>query len=68
MFNTELSIQNFRAAMAVPATLGLNPTIANSGKNNIICCFISLFPLISHFAIVLFNALGMVDPCDNILV
>ncbi|XVF02707.1 hypothetical protein REPUB_Repub04eG0197500 [Reevesia pubescens] len=30
MFNTALSIQNFRAAMAVPATLGLDPTVANS--------------------------------------
>lgn len=30
IFNTELSIQNFRAAMAVPATLGLDPTVANS--------------------------------------
>ncbi|GMJ13273.1 EMBRYO DEFECTIVE 260, EMBRYO DEFECTIVE 2421 [Hibiscus trionum] len=29
-FNTALSVQNFRAAMAVPATLGLDPTIANS--------------------------------------
>ena len=32
VFNTELSIQNFKAAMAVPAALGLDPTIANSGK------------------------------------
>ncbi|GLT86616.1 hypothetical protein SLE2022_047460 [Rubroshorea leprosula] len=30
LFNTALSIQNFKAAMAVPATLGLDPTIANS--------------------------------------
>ncbi|RXH72240.1 hypothetical protein DVH24_033778 [Malus domestica] len=30
IFNTELSIQNFRAAMAVPAVLGLDPTTANS--------------------------------------
>ncbi|XP_021292725.1 uncharacterized protein LOC110422978 isoform X2 [Herrania umbratica] len=30
IFNTALSIQNFRAAMAVPATLGLDPTVANS--------------------------------------
>ncbi|KAB5545192.1 hypothetical protein DKX38_013304 [Salix brachista] len=30
IFNTALSVQNFRAAMAVPATLGLDPTIANS--------------------------------------
>ncbi|KAM0932169.1 putative 2,4-dichlorophenol 6-monooxygenase [Dioscorea sansibarensis] len=28
--NTELSVQNFKAAMAVPAALGLDPTIANS--------------------------------------
>lgn len=30
LFNTALSIQNFRAAMEVPAALGLDPTIANS--------------------------------------
>ncbi|GFY99991.1 FAD/NAD(P)-binding oxidoreductase family protein [Actinidia rufa] len=30
--NTALSVQNFRAAMAVPAALGLDPTVANSGK------------------------------------
>ncbi|KAL4282278.1 hypothetical protein GQ457_03G009140 [Hibiscus cannabinus] len=30
LFNTALSVQNFRAAMAVPATLGLDPTVANS--------------------------------------
>ncbi|GMN49161.1 hypothetical protein TIFTF001_018326 [Ficus carica] len=32
IFNTELSIQNFKAAMEVPAALGLDPSIANSGK------------------------------------
>ncbi|KAL5991135.1 hypothetical protein ACLOJK_012041 [Asimina triloba] len=32
IFNTELSIQNFKAAMSVPSALGLNPAIANSGK------------------------------------
>lgn len=30
IFNTALSVKNFRAAMAVPAVLGLDPTIANS--------------------------------------
>ncbi|KAJ7980129.1 FAD/NAD(P)-binding oxidoreductase family protein [Quillaja saponaria] len=30
IFNTALSVQNFKAAMAVPAALGLNPTVANS--------------------------------------
>ncbi|KAG6764653.1 hypothetical protein POTOM_032133 [Populus tomentosa] len=30
IFNTALSVQNFRAAMAVPATLGLDPSVANS--------------------------------------
>ncbi|GAB4829326.1 hypothetical protein Ancab_040631 [Ancistrocladus abbreviatus] len=30
MFNTELSVQNFKAAMAVPSALGLDPTVANS--------------------------------------
>ncbi|KDP26758.1 hypothetical protein JCGZ_17916 [Jatropha curcas] len=30
IFNTALSVQNFKAAMAVPAALGLDPSIANS--------------------------------------
>ncbi|PON64794.1 FAD-binding domain containing protein [Parasponia andersonii] len=30
IFNTELSIQNFKAAMTVPAALGLDPTVAKS--------------------------------------
>lgn len=30
IFNTELSVQNFKAAMEVPAALGLHPAIANS--------------------------------------
>ncbi|KAK1576861.1 hypothetical protein Q3G72_017051 [Acer saccharum] len=29
--NTTLSVQNFKAAMAVPSALGLDPTVANSG-------------------------------------
>ncbi|KAJ0037565.1 hypothetical protein Pint_23669 [Pistacia integerrima] len=29
-FNTALSVENFKAAMAVPSALGLDPTIANS--------------------------------------
>uniref|UniRef100_M1C2C5 EMB2421 n=1 Tax=Solanum tuberosum TaxID=4113 RepID=M1C2C5_SOLTU len=31
-FNTALSVQNFKAAMKVPAALGLDPTVANAGK------------------------------------
>ncbi|XWS69200.1 hypothetical protein CRYUN_Cryun04dG0159100 [Craigia yunnanensis] len=35
-YETEpLSVQNFRAAMAVPATLGLDPTVANSGNSQL---------------------------------
>ncbi|EOA15760.1 hypothetical protein CARUB_v10006897mg [Capsella rubella] len=30
LFNTSLSVHNFRAAMAVPTALGLDPTVANS--------------------------------------
>ncbi|KAL9246560.1 hypothetical protein vseg_020078 [Gypsophila vaccaria] len=30
IFNTALSVENFKAAMEVPAALGLDPTIANS--------------------------------------
>lgn len=30
-YNTALSVENFKAAMAVPAALGLDPSIANSG-------------------------------------
>lgn len=33
IFNTALSVQNFKAAMAVPAALGLDPTVANSGTH-----------------------------------
>lgn len=33
IFNTELSVENFKAAMSIPAALGLDPTVANSGKN-----------------------------------
>ncbi|KAG9446658.1 hypothetical protein H6P81_012786 [Aristolochia fimbriata] len=29
-FNTELSVNNFKAAMSVPAALGLDPTVANA--------------------------------------
>ena len=32
IFNTELSVENFKAAMSIPASLGLDPTVANSGK------------------------------------
>jgi len=30
IFNTELSVENFKAAMSIPASLGLDPTVANS--------------------------------------
>ncbi|KAK7312001.1 hypothetical protein RJT34_10527 [Clitoria ternatea] len=30
VFNTRLSLENYRAAMSVPATLGLDPTVANT--------------------------------------
>ncbi|KAF6161362.1 hypothetical protein GIB67_009241 [Kingdonia uniflora] len=30
LFNTALSVQNFKAAMSVPSALGLDPTVANS--------------------------------------
>lgn len=35
IFNTALSVQNFRAAMGVPAALGLDPVMANSGRSNL---------------------------------
>jgi hypothetical protein len=31
IFNTELSVENFKAAMSIPAALGLDPAVANSG-------------------------------------
>ncbi|KAK0572955.1 hypothetical protein LWI29_000917 [Acer saccharum] len=34
MSNTALSVQNFKAAMAVPSALGLDPTVANFGISN----------------------------------
>lgn len=30
--NTLLSVNNFKAAMSVPAALGLDPTVANTGE------------------------------------
>ncbi|KAJ0972388.1 hypothetical protein J5N97_020347 [Dioscorea zingiberensis] len=42
--NTELSVQNFRAAMAVPAALGLDWTIANSVHEVINSSFGSILP------------------------
>ncbi|XP_056695618.1 FAD-dependent monooxygenase apdD-like [Spinacia oleracea] len=44
IFNTALSVQNFRAAMEVPAALGLDPTVANSA------CFFS-FCLAMYLAV-----------------
>ncbi|CAK9162014.1 unnamed protein product [Ilex paraguariensis] len=44
IFNTELSVQNFRAAMEVPAVLGLDPTIANSVHRVINNTFGSILP------------------------
>ncbi|XP_058093909.1 uncharacterized protein LOC131239959 isoform X2 [Magnolia sinica] len=44
VFNTELSVQNFKAAMSVPAALGLNPTIANSVHRVINSGFGSILP------------------------
>lgn len=29
--NTNLSVENFKAAMSIPSALGLDPTVANSG-------------------------------------
>lgn len=31
LFNTRLSLENYKAAMSVPAVLGLDPTVANRG-------------------------------------
>ncbi|CAI0426139.1 unnamed protein product [Linum tenue] len=44
LINTELSVKNFRAAMAVPAAIGLNPTVANSVHQVISAGFGTLFP------------------------
>lgn len=35
IFNTRLSVKNFRAAMGVPAALGLDPVMANSGRSGL---------------------------------
>jgi len=34
LFNTRLSLENYKAAMSVPAALGLDPTVANTGTHN----------------------------------
>ncbi|EYU25930.1 hypothetical protein ABFS82_11G068200 [Erythranthe guttata] len=44
VFNTELSVQNFKAAMEVPAALGLDPSIANSVHRTINGTFGSFLP------------------------
>ncbi|KAL0385393.1 UNVERIFIED_CONTAM: 2,4-dichlorophenol 6-monooxygenase [Sesamum radiatum] len=44
LFNTALSVQNFKAAMAVPAALGLDPRIANSVHRAINDTFGSVLP------------------------
>ncbi|KAL0336004.1 UNVERIFIED_CONTAM: putative polyketide hydroxylase [Sesamum radiatum] len=44
LFNTALSVQNFKAAMAVPAALGLDPRIANSVHRAINHTFGSILP------------------------
>ncbi|MCL7033717.1 hypothetical protein MKW94_010360 [Papaver nudicaule] len=42
--NTELSIKNFRAAMKVPAALGIDPAVANSVQRIINSGFSSILP------------------------
>ncbi|CAJ2657033.1 unnamed protein product [Trifolium pratense] len=44
VFNTRLSLENYRAAMSVPATLGLNPTVANTVHKVIINGVGSILP------------------------
>lgn len=44
VFNTRLSLENFKAAMSVPATLGLSPTIANTVHQLVINGIGSILP------------------------
>ncbi|KAK2389322.1 2,4-dichlorophenol 6-monooxygenase [Trifolium repens] len=44
VFNTRLSLENYRAAMSVPSTLGLNPTVANTVHKVIINGVGSILP------------------------
>ncbi|XP_010519667.1 PREDICTED: uncharacterized protein LOC104799053 isoform X2 [Tarenaya hassleriana] len=44
LFNTSLSVQNFRAAMSVPSALGLDPTVANSVHRLLNTTIGSIFP------------------------
>lgn len=44
IFNTALSVENFKAAMSVPSALGLDPTIANSVHQVINSRLGSIFP------------------------
>ncbi|KAK3166247.1 hypothetical protein QOZ80_1AG0043310 [Eleusine coracana subsp. coracana] len=44
IFNTELSVENFKAAMSIPAVLGLDPTVANSVHQVINRSFGSVIP------------------------
>ncbi|XP_027334839.1 uncharacterized protein LOC113849265 isoform X2 [Abrus precatorius] len=43
-FNTRLSLENYRAAMSVPAALGLDPTVANTVHRFIVNGFGSILP------------------------
>ncbi|MQM09234.1 hypothetical protein Taro_042101 [Colocasia esculenta] len=44
LFNTALSIQNFKSAMSIPASLGLDPTVANTVHRAINSSICSLLP------------------------
>ncbi|XP_009411836.2 uncharacterized protein LOC103993475 isoform X2 [Musa acuminata AAA Group] len=44
IYNTSLSVENFRAAMSVPAALGLDPAIANSVHRVINSSLCSILP------------------------
>ncbi|GAB2280594.1 hypothetical protein Dimus_015224 [Dionaea muscipula] len=66
--NTELSVQNFRAAMEVPSALGLDPTVANSVHQVINEGFGSVLP--SGLQRVILNgifSMGRAQLADSIL-
>lgn len=68
VFNTRLSLENYTAAMSVPATLGLNPTVANTVHKLIINGVGSVLPSgLQRVALDGIFAIGRAQLSDSVL-
>ncbi|AES72064.2 putative 2-hydroxybiphenyl 3-monooxygenase [Medicago truncatula] len=68
VFNTRLSLENYRAAMSVPATLGLDPTVANTVHKVIINGVGSILPSgLQRLALDSIFAIGRVQLSESVL-